>query len=67
MPEYEEVSLIKGGHLYIIRFRPLEENRAFEELLRLVDDPDHNFDGLDAKVMLEKINERAKNRENANE
>jgi len=67
MLQYEEISLRKGENIYVFRFRPGQENRVFEELLRLVDDTDHNFDGLDATIMLGIINERAKNRENANE
>ena len=67
MLEYEEVSLKKGGELYRIRWKAGEENMAFEEIFRLVNDPELNLDGIDAAIMAKVINQRAKDRENTNE
>lgn len=67
MPEYQEISLRKGEEFYRIRWAPGREEMAFEELSRLVNNPEVNFDGIDAAIMARIINERAKMRENANE
>lgn len=67
MLRYEEVLFKKGTEFYRLRWTPGEEDRAFEELYRWVDDPEVDFDGIDARIMAEIVNERARNRENTNE
>ena len=63
MPEYEEVSFKKEGHFYRFRWTPGDENRVFEKLYGLADDPEFNMNSIDVAIIAGVVNLRARERE----
>jgi len=49
--ELRYVSLLKGRHTYVFYYRPSEEGKAIDDMVRMVKDPGNNFDAFDASLL----------------
>jgi hypothetical protein len=45
------LSLAKGGHRYVFRYSPGCEEAVMDQIMRLAEDAECNFDWLDAAAM----------------
>jgi hypothetical protein len=45
------LSLVKNGHKYVFRYPSGYEDEVVDEIMRLAEDPDTDFDWLDAATL----------------
>jgi hypothetical protein len=57
------LSLAKGGHRYVFRYSPGCEEAVMDQIARLAEDPECNFDWLDAAALSFQVARLAAGRE----
>ena len=56
--DLRQLSLVKGGHQYVFRYREGEEESLIQALMELADRTDLTFDWFDAAVLSRQANDR---------
>lgn len=57
-PDTQDLRLIKGRQVYIVRYDTGDESAALESLIGMVNNPALNFDWYDAALMSHQIGQR---------